>query len=164
LASVSITLIVRVEHLLLEDPKMKFKFLVGAMVVASMSVTAQGEPPKPPKKGPPAEVATKARMDRHGAATMNLVRSVVLLDHKSTVRLARQIADDESLAGPPPPAAREKKESPELFSTFQRDLATIARRLSEGAAAKDDVEVAKAFSDLTKTCVLCHRNYLPQAR
>jgi hypothetical protein len=105
----------------------------------------------------PPESGTKSRMQQHGAQTMNLVRSVVLLDHKATALLARQIADDDAIAR----AVEPPGDVPELYQSFQVELRAAARRLADHAAAGDDLEIADAFGRMTKTCVLCHHNYLP---
>jgi hypothetical protein len=88
---------------------------------------------------------------------MNLVRSVVLLDHTTSALLARQIADDDAIARAEEPPA----ELPELYQSFQLELRAAAGKLADHAATGDDLGVADAFSRMTKTCVLCHHNYLP---
>ena len=128
----------------------KPSLLITTTVALCVGVFAWARSPEP---------GTKSQMQRHGAQAMNLVRSVVLLDHRTTALLARQIADDEAVARAVEPRGRD----PELYQAFQQQLRAAARDLADDAAAGDDLGVADAFSRLTKTCVLCHHNYLPRS-
>jgi hypothetical protein len=109
--------------------------------------------------------ATKARMGRHGAGLTGLGRSVVLLDLPTTVRLARQIADDETLAVGLKALAPARANAGESFAALQDELQGRAARLADEAAQRNDLGVADAFGELARTCVRCHRLYLrPGAR
>jgi hypothetical protein len=105
--------------------------------------------------------ATRARMGRHGASLSGLARSVVLLDFATTARLARQVADDETIALAVTPAVR--PDPAESFTALQEELRARARRLGDAAAARDDAAVADSFGEVAKTCVRCHRLYLRPA-
>jgi hypothetical protein len=104
--------------------------------------------------------ALKGRMGRHGANLTGLGRAVVLLDLTTTARLARQIADEETIARSLAADHKSGEGPDETFIALQEELHTRAARLAADAGARNDLGVAESFGELAKTCVRCHRLYL----
>lgn len=132
--------------------------MMACMVVAITLATALVPIPRAaPQGGPGAGGTTRTRMGRHAVGLTGLGQAVVLLDFPTTARLARQIADDETLALGLRPAG---ERAGEPFAALQEELRARARTLADRAAERDDSGVADSFGELAKTCVHCHRLYL----
>lgn len=145
--------------------------MVFALVLSVGASMAGGElrPGRPPSTGlgvpehipPPVRAAIKTRMARHGTAMLSLVRSVVLLDHPTTARLAKRIADEEMLARATSVGGVQAETAlPGSFFDLQDTLRSEADRLAQAAVAADDLQVAEGFGAVARTCVSCHRVYL----
>jgi hypothetical protein len=128
----------------------------GAAVILALA----SAPMVAPRAAPLDYGTTRTRMGRHGVGLTGLGRSVVLLDLPTTVRLARQIADDETLAVGVGAMSQGKAGPGETFAALQEELRARAGRLADEASQRDDLGVADAFGELAKTCVRCHRLYL----
>jgi hypothetical protein len=114
-------------------------------------------------QGPPApdRGAIKSRMGRHGASLTGLGRAVVMLDLTTAARLARQIADEELVARSLD-TDKKNERAAESFGALQEELRSRAARLAAEAGGRNDLGVADAFGELARTCVRCHRLYLPR--
>jgi hypothetical protein len=128
--------------------------LGAAILLLHRHAAAQGPPA--PDRG-----AIKSRMGRHGASLTGLGRAVVMLDLTTAARQARQIADEELVARSLD-TDRKNERAGESFGALQEELRARAARLAAEAGARNDLGVADAFGELAKTCVRCHRLYLPR--
>jgi hypothetical protein len=91
----------------------------------------------------------------------NLVRSVVLLDRKTTRVLATRIADEEVIARVGSERETKRPPLPRDFFAAQEELSQSARQLAGAAmAGGDDKILAECFAAVTRTCVTCHSAYL----
>lgn len=140
----------------------------GAEPGAARSVTKKKAPPSV-KKGleaptylnPLARQLLKTRMQRHGADTLALLQSVLLLDHPTTQRLATELAAEPRLTRPIAGGEDDLNAAlPERFFVLQDELRARALELAEAARQPDNTRLSAQLGELTKTCVSCHATYL----
>ena len=98
-------------------------------------------------------------MRRHAQQLPVLVSEVAVLDYDGVARTAGEIFDEPQIARP---LTGDELNGllPERFFVLQDALRTSAREVVEAAARRDSVRLARAFGELTKTCVSCHDVYL----
>lgn len=110
---------------------------------------------------PLARQLLKQRMKRHGTDMLTMLRSVLLLDHESTQRLAAELAAEPRLTRPVAGGADDVNAAlPERFFVLQDELRSRALELSAAAKASDESELAARLGAVTQTCVSCHATYL----
>lgn len=142
--------------------------LLGAEPAVAPTVTKKKAPP-PVKKGleapaylsPLARQLLKTRMQRHGADTLALLQSVLLLDHPTVQRLATEVATEPRLTRPIAGGEDDLNAAlPERFFVLQDELRSRALDLAEAAKKPDNAQLSDRLGELTKTCVSCHATYL----
>ncbi|MEW5848106.1 MAG: hypothetical protein AB2A00_04800 [Myxococcota bacterium] len=100
------------------------------------------------------------RMMRHGDDMEELIWSVLLLEHDQTEHLADSIASEPKVARPLGMTGNEvNAEIPERFFIIQDLLQERAGVLARTAAKGNDADIARAFGQLTETCVACHATF-----
>jgi hypothetical protein len=138
---------------------------VALLVIAGARAAGSAAPapglPAPEHLTPELQAEVKGRMARHGETMSNLVRSVILLDRKTTRVLATRIADEEVIARVGSEGASKRPPLPRDFFAAQDELSQSARQLAGAAmAGGDDKILAERFAAVTRTCVTCHSAYL----
>ncbi len=117
---------------------------------------------KPPGHLPPlARRILHESMQRHGDHAESLLWSALMLDHAAAREIATWVADDLAIARPM--AGQEDALNtllPEAYFEQQDALRAAAQELAAAAYAKDDQAVARAYGELTKTCITCHSLYM----
>ncbi len=98
----------------------------------------------------------KDGMRNHRSDMGSLATAVILLDHGGVARRAADIAAEPRLARPAADDAVLNAALPLAFFALQEKLASDATALSHAAAKADDGAMAKAYGQLTETCVACH--------
>lgn len=110
---------------------------------------------------PLARQLLKTRMQRHGADTLALLQSVLLLDHPTVQRLATELAAEPRLTRPIAGGEDDLNAAlPERFFVLQDELRSRALDLAEAARRPDNAQLSDRLGELTKTCVSCHATYL----
>ncbi len=148
--------------------------LMMVLIAVSTQVSAAGPAPKKPivKQGleaptylsPIARQLLKQRMKRHGNDMLAMLRSVLLLDHDTTQRLASELAAEPRLTRPIAGGADDLNAAlPERFFVLQDELRSRALDLAAAAQKSDDVKLAARLGEVTATCVSCHSVYLEPA-
>ena len=101
------------------------------------------------------------RMERHGVDMTQLLWSVLMLNYDEVQKSADQIASEPRLARPLPGGSSELNALlPPRFFELQDQLYATAKGVSEAAQARNDGRIAKAFGNLSQTCIQCHGLYL----
>lgn len=140
-------------------PAMKTLFAAATM----LSLTGGSDAGlRPPAYLPPlARQILRQRMDRHGDDLQLLLAAVLMLNEPLTERLATQIAETPQLAKVGGSDGDLLNASlPSRFFALQDQLSTQAKALAKAAHEVDHPGMAKAFGELTSTCVRCHSIYL----
>lgn len=153
----------------------KILALVGAALVGygvTSAILLAAEPthrayPTPVSLDRPKDLSEAARallderMNRHGADMVQVFWSVLKLNHLQTETLAAAIADEPGIARPLPGVSNQLNNAfPPAFFDYQDQLRQRAGALEKAAKDKDDRAVARAYGQLTETCVQCHSLYL----
>jgi len=114
---------------------------------------------------PPLSATARAlvhqKMENDSKDMTELVWAVVLLDYGRTGQLARAIATEPRVARPTGADATELNAafSPRFFD-LQDQLRDRARRLADATVTHDAKLVARSFSAVIETCVMCHDAFL----
>ncbi len=110
---------------------------------------------------PLARQLLKTRMHRHGADTLALMQSVLVLDHATAERLATELATEPRLTRPIAGGEDDLNAAlPERFFVLQDELRSRALDLAEAAKRPDNAQLSDRLGELTKTCVSCHATSL----
>jgi len=123
------------------------------------SAPAEKVTPLPPDIVPSDDKAVvQRRMNRHGAALMDLTLAVTLLQRKNIATAAQQIGSDTSLPVMPPsatdtPAQRNFRY---LEALLRERTAALAKASQDG----DNAALATAFGNMMQVCISCHSLYL----
>jgi hypothetical protein len=101
------------------------------------------------------------RMQGHGADMTMLLWSLLFLDYEGTTELSRSIVEPPRLARPIDDSTL-NAQIPSEFFALQDQLIVRAEHLAELAAApsRDVAAIARAYGQLTETCVRCHSTFL----
>lgn len=132
-----------------------------AVPAPQTSPPKQAELAEPTWLPPEARNLLSARMERHGEDMTFLLPSVVLLSYRWAEGLTERIAAEPRLARPGVGDADSlNARLPTRFFELQDEVRARAQEVSAAAKARDDARMAKAFGELTQTCVACHALYL----
>lgn len=151
--------------------------LALAMLVSSCSRNNNREDPGPDKPAvqarerpglereqPLPELARdllRKNMIEHGDNMESLLWSALMLDHKTTEIMARQILGQPRMSRPTPAAGETLNDwLPARFFELQDAMYEHAEELRRAAEARDEVGMARAYGKLAETCVTCHSVYL----
>jgi hypothetical protein len=102
-------------------------------------------------------------MQDHGREMSILLWSILFLDDEGTEEMSRVIARAPKIAKPLPGDDGSMNAAlPAQFFALQDALAQKAAHLTAVVASKTrtSAEIARAFGELTATCVECHSVYL----
>jgi cytochrome c556 len=147
---------------------MRFLGLLLAIVLAACIEEAPAAQPSLPLRAIPAHrerlpalarSTLKKEMSRHGKDAEALLAAVLDLDHERAAAIADRIATEPRIARVSGADTANALFPPEFFD-YQDELRAASQQLAVTARSGDDVELANAFSRLTKTCVSCHSTFL----
>jgi hypothetical protein len=118
---------------------------------------------KPDQLSPLAVALLEKLMGKHGDDLEWLLANVLMLNRANVEASARRIAQTPKLARP---VAVESDSLnailPARFFELQDQLSERATGLANAAAGHDDSAMARAFGQLTETCVASHSSYLSE--
>jgi cytochrome c556 len=139
--------------------------LAGTATDPSAATAGGGAVPKHLRKPDriPAVAASllEKRMGKHGDDLEWLLANVLMLNRENVEATAHKIATTPRLARPV--AGQDDMLNsllPARFFDLQEQLTDRANALAAAAHGRDDKAMAKAFGQLTETCVACHSSYL----
>jgi len=101
------------------------------------------------------------KMDAHAQEMTELVMLVVLLEREDAADAAERMALEPHI-GRALALSDANAGIPEEFFVLQEQLSTRANALARAARDSDDARMARAFGEMTATCVACHVRYLDE--
>lgn len=128
------------------------------------TVGSQARHPRLDRRQPlpePARELLRDDMMRHGQTLEQLLWSAVMLEHAATADAARDLLTQPRIPRPAPTTGEPQRgQIPMSFFDLQDRMYAAASELHRAATARDDMAAAKAYGDLTQTCIACHSIYL----
>jgi len=101
------------------------------------------------------------RMAHHSANLGDLLKAVLILDRDGVQERVKAITDAPKLARPAPGETDTLNAAvPPRFFELQDAMVKRAIAVSDAAKKRDDLQMGKAFGQLTEACVACHSVYL----
>ncbi len=99
------------------------------------------------------------RMNRHGAALMELTLAVTLLQRDNVERVAKEIAIDTGLPAEDGGTAR-LTAAQRRFQYLEGLLRERTASLAQASRSGDNAALATAFGNMMQVCISCHSLYL----
>lgn len=125
------------------------------------AVVTQPAMPAPAYLPEPARALLRSRMARHRDYAALLSSSALNLAYAEVEVAAGEIAGEPQLARPSPDERDTlNARLPARFFDLQDALVAQAKELRSAAEAKDGPRMARAYGQLSETCVACHAAYL----
>ncbi len=144
-------------------PPLLLALLVGDARAQAPAPTTDKVLPMPPDVVPApndGRAVVQRRMNRHGAALMELTLAVTLLQRDTIARAAAEIGTDTGL--PSMPAGAAETPAQRNFRYLETVLRQRTGTLAKASQTGDNAALATAFGNMMQVCISCHSLYLHQ--
>lgn len=150
----------KTRHIILSSTVVAVVVALALLLRPSRTIHRGPEMAAPERIPPQARAVIASKMRRHAEQLPALLMEVVVLDYDGAARTAGEVFDEPALARPIPGQDLLNGLLPERFFELQDALRARVREVVIAAAGRNATQLSSSFSELTKTCVVCHTLYL----